>query len=59
MLRYILEVVGDDRICLGSDYPFLLGDLEIGNFIEKMGLSQDALERIFYKNTLHWLYGEK
>ncbi|MFN7267138.1 MAG: amidohydrolase family protein, partial [Bacteroidota bacterium] len=22
LLRYILEVVGDDRVCLGTDYPF-------------------------------------
>jgi aminocarboxymuconate-semialdehyde decarboxylase len=57
LLRYILEVVGDDRVCLGSDYPFPLGDLEIGSFIEKMGLSEESLERIFYKNTLAWLYG--
>jgi len=58
LLRYILEVVGDERVCLGSDYPFPLGDLEIGSFIEKMGLSQETVERIFYKNTLEWLFGK-
>ncbi|MBL7828728.1 MAG: amidohydrolase family protein, partial [Saprospiraceae bacterium] len=57
LLRYILDVVGDDKICLGSDYPFPLGDLEIGAFIEKMELPQGTLERIFYQNTLDWLYG--
>ncbi len=57
LLRYILEVVGDDRVCLGTDYPFPLGDLEIGRFIEKMNLPQETLERLFYKNTLAWLYG--
>jgi aminocarboxymuconate-semialdehyde decarboxylase len=57
LLRYILEVVGDDRVCLGTDYPFPLGDLEIGAFIEKMELPADTVERIFYKNTIAWLYG--
>lgn len=57
LLRYILEVVGDDRVCLGTDYPFPLGDLEIGAFIEQMGLPAETVERIFYKNTIAWLYG--
>ncbi len=57
LLRYILEVVGDDRVCLGTDYPFPLGDLEIGAFIQQMELPADTVERIFYKNTIAWLYG--
>ncbi len=57
LLRYILEVVGDDRVCLGTDYPFPLGDLEIGAFIEQMGLPSETVERILYKNTIAWLYG--
>jgi len=57
LLRYILEVVGDEKVCLGTDYPFPLGDLEIGRFIEDMDLPQATLERIFYKNTLEWLHG--
>jgi aminocarboxymuconate-semialdehyde decarboxylase len=57
LLRYILEVAGDDRVCLGTDYPFPLGDLEIGAFIEKMALSVETIEQIFYKNTIAWLYG--
>jgi aminocarboxymuconate-semialdehyde decarboxylase len=50
-------VVGDDRVCLGTDYPFPLGDLEIGAFIEQMELPAETVERIFYKNTIAWLYG--
>jgi aminocarboxymuconate-semialdehyde decarboxylase len=57
LLRYVLEVAGDDKVCLGTDYPFPLGDLEIGRFIEEMNLPESVLERIFYKNTLAWLYG--
>jgi aminocarboxymuconate-semialdehyde decarboxylase len=55
LLTYIIDVVGADKITLGSDYPFPLGDLEIGAFINKMGLPEATVERIFYKNTLDWL----
>lgn len=57
LLRYILDVVGETKVCMGTDYPFPLGDLEIGTFIEQMGFTERTLERIMYKNTLEWLYG--
>jgi aminocarboxymuconate-semialdehyde decarboxylase len=57
LLQYILDVMGPERVCLGTDYPFPLGDLSIGQFITRMGLSDDTLERIFYRNTLEWLFG--
>lgn len=52
LFRYILEVMGEDKVCLGSDYPFPLGDLEIGSFIEKLGLSEETMEKIFTKIPL-------
>ncbi|MCB9285923.1 MAG: amidohydrolase [Lewinellaceae bacterium] len=55
MLRYVLDTAGENRVCLGSDYPFPLGDLEIGAFIEEMGLPQQTVEGIFADNTLEWL----
>lgn len=57
LLRYVLDTAGEDKVCLGTDYPFPLGDLEIGRFIEDMKLPETTLEKIFYKNTLAWLYG--
>jgi aminocarboxymuconate-semialdehyde decarboxylase len=57
LLRYILDAIGDERVCLGTDYPFPLGDLEIGAFIEKMDLSKQTMENIFHANTIAWLYG--
>ncbi|MCO6486863.1 MAG: amidohydrolase [Phaeodactylibacter sp.] len=55
LLRYVLDTAGENRVCLGSDYPFPLGDLEIGAFIEEMALPQQAVEKIFADNTLEWL----
>ena len=40
---------------LGSDYPFPLGDLEIGDFITKMDLKGEEVEDIFCNSTLEWL----
>jgi aminocarboxymuconate-semialdehyde decarboxylase len=35
-LRLLLEVIGRERIALGSDYPFPLGEETPGSLIESM-----------------------
>lgn len=55
MLEYVLKSVGSDKITLGSDYPFPLGDLEIGKYIEDMDLSAQIKEDIYCNAALHWL----
>ena len=54
-LKYILNMQGSKRVCLGSDYPFPLGDLEIGKFIKESDLSNTQIEDIFCNATLEWL----
>ena len=54
-LKYILKMQGSKKICLGSDYPFPLGDLEIGKFIEESDLGKEDIENIFCHSTLEWL----
>ncbi len=55
MLEYVLKLQGSKKITLGSDYPFPLGDLEIGKFIEDMALDASIVEDIFSNSTLSWL----
>ncbi len=55
MLKYILDMVGPKRVTLGSDYPFPLGDLTIGRFIEESDLPKGTIQDIFRNNTLEWL----
>lgn len=55
LLRYVMKIQGSHRITLGTDYPFPLGDLEIGRFIEEMDLNQTDLSNIFNKSALEWL----
>jgi aminocarboxymuconate-semialdehyde decarboxylase len=55
LLRYVIDTIGIEKITLGSDYPFPLGDLEIGAYIEKMELSENEVNAIFSTNTADWL----
>ncbi|GIV36321.1 MAG: 2-hydroxy-3-carboxy-6-oxo-7-methylocta-2,4-dienoate decarboxylase [Cyclobacteriaceae bacterium] len=55
MLEYVLRLQGSSRVALGSDYPFPLGDLEIGKFIEDMNLPRPVKEDIFCNAPLQWL----
>ncbi|MCU0368061.1 MAG: amidohydrolase [Cyclobacteriaceae bacterium] len=55
MLEYVIKLQGEDKVMLGSDYPFPLGDLEIGKFIEEMDLPATVKENIFHLAALKWL----
>jgi aminocarboxymuconate-semialdehyde decarboxylase len=55
MLQYIIDMVGVNRVTLGSDYPFPLGDLEIGKFIEDMDMADADRQMIYAGSTLEWL----
>jgi aminocarboxymuconate-semialdehyde decarboxylase len=55
LLRYVLDMQGANRVALGTDYPFPLGDLTIGKFIDDMDISAAVKEDIFCNATLAWL----
>ena len=54
-LTYIKEVIGEDRICMGSDYPFPLGEHHPGQLIESMDWGQELKEKLLYRNAQEWL----
>jgi aminocarboxymuconate-semialdehyde decarboxylase len=53
--NYLMDKVGEDRICLGSDYPFPLGEHHPGELIESLKLANEIEEKLLYKNALDWL----
>jgi aminocarboxymuconate-semialdehyde decarboxylase len=55
MLRYMLELMGADRIALGSDYPFPLGEDRPGTLIESMSLDEKTRAQLFHGTALDWL----
>jgi len=56
-LNYAIDVIGGDKICLGSDYPFPLGEHHPGKLIESMDFSIAVKEQLLYKNAQKWLHG--
>lgn len=56
MLKYLIELMGERRIAMGSDYPFPLGETMPGHLIETMhGLSQETREQLLSGTALEWL----
>ncbi|MBK8285629.1 MAG: amidohydrolase [Ahniella sp.] len=54
-LRYLLDVVGTDRVMLGTDYPFPLGEQEPGSGINSLQLDPVAQAHLFHGSALQWL----
>jgi aminocarboxymuconate-semialdehyde decarboxylase len=50
-LRLLLELVSPERIALGSDYPFPLGEAEPGKLIESMPELSDKVKRRLLAGT--------
>lgn len=55
MLTYMLGLFGSDRIALGSDYPFPLGEHHPGKMIESMQLDSKATADLLADSALEWL----
>lgn len=54
-LRYLLDVVGTERVMLGTDYPFPLGEQEPGSGINRLNLADEEQARLFHGSALDWL----
>ena len=51
-LRLLVEVMGDDRMMLGSDYPFPLGEQEIGSLVRNSpSLDATSKQRMLSDNA--------
>ena len=55
MLRYLLDLMGPDRIALGSDYPFPLGEPHPGELIDSCGFPEQTRARLLHGTALEWL----
>ena len=54
-LDYLINKVGIDKIALGTDYPFPLGEPEPGSLITNSSLSNDDKQKLLSQNALDWL----
>jgi len=55
VLDYVVKLMGADRIALGTDYPFPLGELEPGQLIRSMSYDDKLKEQLLSGSALTWL----
>jgi aminocarboxymuconate-semialdehyde decarboxylase len=55
ILKYIVDLVGEDKVALGTDYPFPLGEQEPGNLIHNAPFTSSIKEKLLSRNALDWL----
>lgn len=54
--KLLLNVVGKDKICCGSDYPFPLGEHRPGELVENVEfLNEEEKQAILFNNAMNWL----
>jgi aminocarboxymuconate-semialdehyde decarboxylase len=59
-LEFIVDLMGAERIALGTDYPFPLGELEPGKLIETTNsLTAEQKERMLSGTALEWMGVER
>ena len=55
-LKLLVKLVGEDKVIMGTDYPFPLGELEPGQLIKKSKhLSEKQKEKMLADNALEFL----
>jgi aminocarboxymuconate-semialdehyde decarboxylase len=55
-LRFIVKLFGPEKVALGSDYPFPLGEDRPGTLIESLtDVEPSTRERLLWRNALEWL----
>lgn len=55
MLAYIVGLVGAEKVALGTDYPFPLGELQPGQLIHSMPYSAAQKDMLLHGAALDWL----
>jgi aminocarboxymuconate-semialdehyde decarboxylase len=54
-LRLVLETFGAERVAVGSDYPFPLGEALPGALVKSLSPEPSTLERLCRGTALEWL----
>lgn len=54
-VRYLIDLLGHDRLLVGSDFPAMLREDPAGHTLRTMNLPPAVLEDITWNNTFRWL----
>jgi aminocarboxymuconate-semialdehyde decarboxylase len=55
MLNYLVNLAGAEKVALGTDYPFPLGELEPGKLIESSDFDTKTKAELLHGAALNWL----
>ena len=59
MLEYLIDLAGAEKVALGTDYPFPLGELEPGKLIRSSDYPSNIKEMLLGGAALQWLNMKK
>ena len=54
-LELLVKLIGPEKIALGTDYPFPLGELEPGKLINSSAYPQEIKDLMLHGAALNWL----
>lgn len=54
-LKLLIDVIGKERVIMGSDYPFPLGEHHPGKLIESMEFDHSLKENLLVNNACEFL----
>ena len=55
MLKYLVKLVGSEKIALGTDYPFPLGEEIAGSLIDELNFDEKSKSNLLHGAALEWL----
>ncbi len=59
MLEYLVKLIGAEKVALGTDYPFPLGEEVAGSLIESVDFDDPTKAQMLHGAALKWLNLEK
>ena len=55
MMDYVVDLMGADKVAMGTDHPFPLGELEPGKLINSMPWQENKKEQVLSGSASEWL----
>jgi aminocarboxymuconate-semialdehyde decarboxylase len=57
-IRALVDTVGEDRVMVGTDYPFAIMDADPVRRVDTLGFTAAQREALLWRNALRWLGAE-
>lgn len=55
LLQALVKLVGPEKVCMGTDYPFPLGELSPGKLVRDTGFDAKTEELLLGESALEFL----